>query len=249
VTLNLVLGATDGFLAVTDGLRTKSSAGAGPSVTQAIDDRKLLVVPDASCVLLTSGRATYNRIHVSEVLAKALSHPSAASGDFAGDFEGVARLCARTLARESDAVTSYDAAGLVLVGYDSAGALRAFQVDDPPTDYGDGKKSIRPVVIDQAMPVIARPLSDASSLVHVEFDSFTDGYYEDDDSEPLPDAGYRFAGLTLAEVRPLALARLRTWLTTNDIIAAEYGIGGLWSIAEVAPAVAPRVKHGVDLMA
>ncbi len=243
MTLNLVLRAVDGFLALSDGLRVGPPDDEGVLRTREIDDQKLLAVPGASAVIMTAGRATFNRIHVSNILAEVLK-----AGEGIDDLASLARRCADALTTESARVWSPHSAHLLLVGYDSALEFQALQIDVPPTDTGDGPKNVRDVSYDPQVPVIARPPSNTSSLLQVDFDAFVDSLDENAATEAPLVGGYRYAGLNLSVMKPFALARLRDWLIANHSLADEDGIGGLWSIAEVRAAQLPYIEHGLDLV-
>lgn len=162
--------------------------------------------------------------------------------------EAVARACAERLAAEDLATPSRHSAGLLVVGFE-LGRLAAFRVDVPAREFGDGcgKSSVRPIPIDPLVPVLANPAeSQTGAMVLLDLDSYAD-YLDDDadDAVPAGDAGYRFAGMSLAELRPAAIHRLGAWFRANSKVAASDGVGGFWSIAEVRKQGAVDVEHGL----
>lgn len=243
VTLTLVCEATDGALVMADGLRTKTLDESGPREVVADDDVKLLAVPHASAVVLSSGRATYNNVHVSVILEQALA---LAAGPFVLNATGA--TCAAALTSAHTMFPSVHDARLLVVGYEDAARLEAIHVDVPARDFGDGLKSIRAVEINPLMPVLANPAdSESGGLVLMEFDAYSD-FLDEVVSQPPPAVdAYRFAGLPLGELRPAAVQRVTDWLNVNSAIAAADGIGGLWSIAEVRPGEGVTIETGIRL--
>ncbi|MQW78192.1 hypothetical protein GHK92_20205 [Nocardioides sp. dk4132] len=255
MTLTLVLAASDGFLALADGLRVKPTDDPDRPQLVRDDDIKLHTVPNSPALVLSSGRATYDAVPVAVILTEVLelfvtSRSNGAVDDVpaALDLEAVARACAERLTAEDLATPSQHSAGLLVVGFE-LGELAAFRVDVPARDFGDGRgmSSVRPVPIDPLVPVLANPAeSETGAMVLLGLDSYADFLADDaDDAVPARDAGYRFAGMSLAELRPAAIHRLGAWFSANSDMAASDGVGGLWSIAEVRRHGAVDVEHGL----
>lgn len=72
MTLTLVLPASDGFLALADGLRSKPTDDPDKPQVVLEDDVKLHTVPDTPALVLSSGRATYNGVAVAVILTEVL---------------------------------------------------------------------------------------------------------------------------------------------------------------------------------
>lgn len=248
VTLTLAIGATDGILAMADGLRVRPTADPDSPEVIGEDDIKLLAVPHTPAVVMSSGRATYRQVHISKVLLRVLCDGDASSEP--RDLEDLAIECAGTLSNEHEATPSRYHARLLVVGYDEEGQLTAFRVDVPSHDFGDGLGSttVHPVAVDPAFPVLANPAeTETGASVLFGCDRFADFYDELSNDVPSTAEAHRFAGMTLSEVRPAAMSSIRDWLSKDAPMAASDGVGGLWSVAEIRPGEAARVEHGLRL--
>ena len=247
MTLTLAIGATDGLLALADGLRVRPTDDPDRPEVIADDDRKMLGLPRIPAIVLTSGRATYNGVHISEVL---LAEGGPTRLNRCSSLASAAEYCSDVLSAKHTAFPSAHDAALLLVGLAGTAGPTAFRIDVPPRDFGDaaGLTTVRSVPTNPLLPVLANPAeSETAALILGQFDLFVDFLDELISHPPAPEESYRFRGLPLAELRPAVINFLGTWFSRNRSLASSDGVGGLWSVAEVRVDGTVHVEYGVDL--
>ena len=240
MTLLLLLEATDGLLAISDGriTRTEPDGNTYPLTDHA---RKGTFTPGASIVAMASGRMNFADQDVATVfksaLVRAVSIADASGGRLSVKLAAKACFDALNKANEAHEIPEHGVMALVAGFDETEDAAQVYEFTVP--DTGGGPQPSLSFLRDRflALPVH----NDTSDLVGAKFGLLTTDQYcqrlDDSADDPTTDflGQFSLAGQDLRSVEAAVTEILPAFLATDFARLDREGVGGQWLVFRVRP--------------
>ena len=245
VSVGVAMSATDGIVVFVDGRTSDSVSGKA----QADETVKLVVAPhELPFVVVPLGRASVGGVSAVDLVESVLADLP---------YEDLRTMDLRTVTlhlmsglvaaaavwpqglQDEDGNEFRNGFHLLVSGYGATTAPSRAEVwtATVPT------RGLAPNLSTEAVTVCG-PGQDSDTLIYDLFDRFAEGLEEEtlaDDTDT-----YRLSGMTMAQVRVEAEARLRTAAAMNPDELYAGGVGGWWLLAQVGPDGTAKVER-VDI--